>query len=139
MTTITIELPKLLFEQLQCAAQLMQQPVENVVQQSLSANLPPLLEDIPVDHQADVYPLLQMDVDDLKQEVNKVFPQDRWRQYESLLEKKRETNLTDAEAVELDALRYEADVLMLRKGYAAVLLKRRGYHVPQPEQLPAVQ
>lgn len=30
----------------------------------------------------------------------------------------------------LDRLRWEADILTLRKGYAAVLLKRRGYQLP---------
>ncbi len=139
MTTITIELPEPLFEKLERAAQLTKQPVETLVEQSLAGSLPPLLEDIPAEYQKDVFPLLKMDVADLQQEVQQVFPPDRWRGYEMLLEKKRETNLTDEEQAELDILRREADILMLRKGYAAVLLKRRGYRVPSPEQLPIAQ
>lgn len=139
MTTITIKLPEPFFEKLERAALLTKQPVETLVEQSLAVSLPPLLEDIPAEYQKDVYPLLKMDAADLRQEVQRVFSPDRWRRYEALLEKKRETELTDAERKELAALRYEADVMMLRKGYAGVLLKRCGYHVPAPEQLPVVQ
>ncbi|HFE67650.1 MAG TPA: hypothetical protein ENJ93_10350 [Chloroflexi bacterium] len=139
MTTITIELSEPLFEKLQRAARLTKQPVEMLVEQSLAVSLPPLLEDVPAEYQKDVFPLLKMDVADLQQEVQRVFPPERWRRYETLLEKKRETGLTEAERDELVALRREADVLTLRKGYAAVLLKRRGYHVPAPEQLPLAQ
>jgi hypothetical protein len=35
----------------------------------------------------------------------------------------------------LDDLRREADALTFRKGYAAVLLKRRGYSLPTVEEL----
>ncbi len=139
MTTITIELSEPLFEKLQRAARLTRQPVETLVEQSLAVSLPPLLEDVPAEYQKDVFPLLKMDVADLQREVQRVFPPERWRRYETLLEKKRETGLTEAERDELAALRREADVLTLRKGYAAVLLKRRGYHVPAPEQLPLAQ
>lgn len=139
MTTITIELSEPLFEKLQRAARLTKQPVETLVEQSLATSLPPLLEDIPDEYQKDVFPLLEMDAADLQQEVQRVFPPERWRRYETLLEKKRKTGLTGAERKELDVLRREADILTLRKGYAAVLLKRRGYHVPAPEQLPLAQ
>jgi hypothetical protein len=137
--TITIELPKPLYQQLQRAAELARQPMADVIQQSLSHSLPPLLEDIPADYQADVYPILQMDVDNLQQEVRRVFPVDRWARYEALLGKKKQTPLTEAEQAELVTLRREADVLMFRKGYAAVLLKRQGYRPPSPDELPAVQ
>jgi hypothetical protein len=56
-----------------------------------------------------------------------------------LLEKKKEGALTGKEEAQLDALRRAADVLTLRKGYAAVLLKRRGYRVPPPGELPIIQ
>jgi hypothetical protein len=64
----------------------------------------------------------------LQGEVQRVFPAERWAEYETLLEKKKAGALTDKEEVQLDVLRREADVLTLRKGYAAVLLKRRSYH-----------
>lgn len=137
--TITIELPQRLYDQLQRTAELSHQPVTAVVQQTLSHSLPPLLEDIPADYQADVYPLLQMDLAQLQHETQRTFPQSRWQRYEQLLDKKKRVSLTDQERRELAELRYEADVLTFRKGYAAVLLKRRGYAVPSPGELPTVQ
>lgn len=136
--TITIELPKPLYNQLQRAAELARQPVADVIQKSLSHSLPPLLNDIPAEYQADVYPILQMDKEALQQEVRRIFPAGRWTRYEALLDKKKRTALTKVEEAELDAIRREADVLMFRKGYAAVLLKRQGYHAPSSSELPKI-
>ena len=133
--TITINLPDKLYGQLERAAELSRQPTEAIVIQSLAHSLPPLLEDIPPKYQPDVYPLLQMDDADLQQEANRILPAERWVEYEALLNKKRTTPLTAEEQTRLDALRREADVLMFRKGYAAVLLKRHGYRLPTLQEL----
>lgn len=97
---ITINLPDRLFSQLKRAAELSHQPVENIIEQSMTHSLPPLLDDIPAEYQRDVYPLLRMSPQQLQAEA------------------------------QLTELRREADVLMLRKAYAAVLLKRQGYQPP---------
>lgn len=134
--TVVLNLPDTLYQQLRRAAELAQQPVESIVEQSLSHSLPPLLEDIPTEYQADVYPLLQMSAAQLRNELNKVMPARRWRQYEALLAAKRERHLPPEEEELLAMLRREADVLMLRKSYAAVLLKRRGIKPPVADALP---
>lgn len=85
MATITVEIPKVLYEQLRRAAALARQPIEKVVAESLSHSLPPLLNDIPPEYQADVYPLLQMGVEDLRQEVNRVFSTGRWAKFLCLI------------------------------------------------------
>ena len=136
--TLTIELPKPLYKQLRRAAELAHESVVTLIQESLSYSLPPLLEDIPLEYQADVYPLLRMDIENLQEEVQSVFPTEQWRVYEALLYKKKQSLLTESEQVELDDLRYKADVLMFRKGYAAILLKRRGYHPSLPNELPVI-
>jgi len=87
--TITIHLPDTLYRRLERAAELFRQPTEAIVVQSLVHSLPPLLEDIPAEYQPDVYPLLQMDDADLQQEAKRVFPVERWAEYEALLNKKR--------------------------------------------------
>jgi hypothetical protein len=132
---ITINLPDKLYKQLQRAAELAHQPVEIIIMQSLTHSLPPLLEDIPVDYQPDVYPLLRMSEADLRKEVSRVFPADRWAEYETLLDKKKTNPLTPEEQTRLDVLRREADILTFRKGYAAVLLKKQGYSLPTLEEL----
>ena len=135
---ITIELSDTLFEQLQRTAALTRLPLQTLVEQSLSHSLPPILEDIPKPYQADVYPLLEMSDRELVNESKRTFPRERWRQYELLLEKKRGQGLSASEQAELDSLRHEADVLMFRKGYAAVLLKKRGYRLPSLQELERV-
>ena len=132
---ITINLPDDLYKQLQQAAKLSRQPVEIIVAQSLAHSLPPLLGDIPPAYQPDVYPLLAMSDAELEREMAQTFPADLWTEYEALLEKKKEAALTTQETARLDSLRRAADVVTFRKGYAAVLLKRRGHHIPSLDEL----
>ncbi len=133
--TINIHLPEPLYSQLKRAAELSRQPTDAIIAQSLAHSLHPLFEEIPAQYQADVFPLLQMSDAELKREMSRVFPPKDWAEYESLLDKKQTSALTIAEQKRLDALRREADVLTFRKGYAAVLLKRRGYRLPSTEEL----
>lgn len=128
---ITIELPDGLYTQLEKTAALSRQPIDKIIAQSLAHSLPPVLQDIPPQYQADVFPLLEMDLAGLLAETKRNFPADQWAEYESLLDKQKQTALSSAEIARLDSLRYEADLLTLRKGYAAVLLKRRGYQAPR--------
>jgi hypothetical protein len=135
---ITIHIPDTLYDQLKHTAELSQRSIDTIVAHSLSHSISPLLEDIPAEYQAEVYPLLEMDETALQAEVQRIFPMDRWSVYETLLEKKKEGRLTKKENTTLDALRREADILMFRKAYAAVLLKRRGSHPPFIHELPKV-
>ena len=133
--TITINLSDTLYKQLKRAAQLSRQPTETIIIQSLTHTLPPLLEEIPTLYQLDVYPLLQMSDADLQREANRTFPSQHWAEYEALLDRKKTRSLTSEEETRLDTLRREADVLMFRRGYAAVLLKRRGHRLPAIQEL----
>lgn len=135
---ITIELSDSLFDQLQRTAELSQRPLEILVHQSLAQTITPLLEDIPSEYQRDVYPLLEMNEEALMAETQALFPAEQWAEYESLLAQQKEHPLTVVEKARLDQLRRAADLLMLRKGYAALLLKRRGHRPPSVEELPEV-
>jgi len=132
---ITITLPNTLYKQLEQMAALSQQPAEAIVAQSLAHSLPPLLEEIPRRYQADVYPLLRMSDAELQREARRTFPTKDWAEYEILLDKRRNASLTPEEQSRLETLRREADVLTFRRSYAAVLLKRRGYRLPAPQEL----
>ena len=79
-----------------------------------------------------------MSDEDLRGEIERTLSDDAWSEYEALLQREKMQALTPAELTRLNELRYEADVLTLRKGYAAVLLKRRGQSIPELEQLPSV-
>ena len=137
--TITIKLSDPWYNQLRRAAELANQPLDAIVEDSLAHSLPPLLEDIPTEYQVDVYPLLQMNVRQLTAEARHVFSKSKWQQYEALLTEKKARPLTAAEEARLAALRREADVLTLRKGYAMALLRRRGYAPPSLDDLPEPQ
>ena len=135
---ITIHIPDTLYDQLRRTAELSQRSIDTIIAHSLSHSITPLLEDIPAEYQADVFPLLEMNEMALQAEVRRIFPTDRWSIYEALLEKKKEGPLAEQEHTQLDALRREADILMFRKAYAAVLLKHRGFHPPSIHELPKV-
>ncbi len=132
--TITIQLPDVLYQQISRAATLFKQPAEAIILDSLNHTLPPLLEEIPKLYQNDVFPLLSMNESELRQESRRTFPPTRWKEYERLLDQKKTGDLTVEEGETLETLRREADVLMFRKSYAAVLLKRRGYQLPTPRE-----
>jgi hypothetical protein len=136
--TITIDIPDTLYDQLKRTAELSHRSIDTIVAHSLSHSISPLLEDIPAEYQADVYPLLEMDEAALQSEVRRIFPTDRWSAYEALLAKNKEGQLTAKEHTKLDALRREADITMFRKAYAAVLLKCRGSRPPSLHELPQI-
>jgi hypothetical protein len=129
---ITINVSDALYQQLHRAASLFHQPTEAIILDSLRHTLPPIFEDIPAGYQDEVFPLLAMNDQELLQESRQVFPPDRWQHYESLLEQKKAGQLSPDDEQALQALRREADVLMFRRSYAAVLLKRRGYRLTPP-------
>jgi len=135
---ITVRIADKLYDQLKRTAELSQCSIDTIVAQSLLHSVSPLVEDSPIEYQQDVYPLLAMDEAALQAEVRRSFPAESWAEYETLLEKKTAGALTCAEYAKLEALRRAADILMFRKGYAAVLLKRRGSHPPSLHELPPV-
>lgn len=51
-------------------------------------------------------------------------------EYNTLLEKNSNGTLTESERLNLISLRYQADLFMLRKAQSAVLLRWRGYSLP---------
>lgn len=135
---ITIEISDALYNQLKRTAELVQRPLDSILKDGLLQTISPLVEDIPIAYQHDLYPLLTMDEAALMRAAKAIFPFERWERYEALLEQKKERPLDKAEEALLNELRREADVFMLRKGYAALLLKRRGYHSPTIDELPKV-
>ncbi len=131
--TITVHLSDDLYNQVKQMAELSHQPAEAVIIRSLTHTLPPLLEDIPAHYQPDVCPLLQMNDAELQHESQRTFQPERWTEYETLLDKKKTGKMTDEDEIRLDMLRREADVLMFRRSYASVLLRRRGYRISLQE------
>jgi hypothetical protein len=125
-----VEIPPALYQRLQRVADLTHQPVDELVRRALEAGVPPLPEDLPETMRADLLALEDLDEQALWEVAQcRVSDADSQR-HEALLEKSNAGAITLDERQTLIQLRQAADRLMLRKAYAVVLLKWRGYRVP---------
>ena len=135
--TVTVQMPQTLYQRLERLAKLTRRPLEKLVVQTLEAGAPPLPDDLPEATRGMLMALENLDDAALWQVARSVVDPEQWEQHCSLLEKNQQGALTDAERTHLTYLRQEADALMLRKAYAWVLLKWRGYHLPSLADLEA--
>jgi len=130
-TTITLQIPKFLYQRLLNTAQATDRSLESVMLHALQIGSPPNWLDVPEEFQADLAALDRLEDEALwsiaqGQKTSKDMERHYW-----LLEQNQERSLTDAEQMELNQLKAAADQFMLRKAHAAALLKWRGYTVPQ--------
>jgi hypothetical protein len=109
-----------------------QRPLEEVILHALQVGSPPTWDDVPEEFQADLAALDKLDENTLWQIVQSRKRSADMERYNILLEKNSNGTLSEAERLELMALRHETDLFMLRKAQAAVLLRWRGYSVPTP-------
>ena len=127
---IKLQLPDTLYQHLTEIADASKKSLSEVIIQSIQTGLPPSLDHVPDRFQADLRTLNQLDNDLLQDVVNLDLAIDKTKLYEELLIKNQQKNLEPQEHVILDTLREEADVLMLRRAYAAAILKWRGQPIP---------
>jgi hypothetical protein len=84
---------------------------------------------------ADLANLEALPTDSLRQEMQTMLDLERLARYDALLTANKDGVLDEAGQQELAALRLEADRLMFRKVYAALLLKWRGERIPTLAEL----
>jgi hypothetical protein len=128
--TLTIHLPESAARRLCRVAEIAGRPVDKVAAETLCAGLPPLLEDVPPAFQADLARLETLPSEEVREQMRAILPPEDVTRYESLKATHEERSLNDTEQQEWETLRLEADRLMFRRAYAALLLKWRGEHVP---------
>ena len=128
--TITLQIPEILYQRLMNTANATQRSIEEVILHALQVGSPPQWDDVPEEFQADIAALDKLDDNTLWQIVNSRKTAGEMERYDSLLERNSNGTITEAERLELMALRQEADLFMLRKAQAAVLLRWRGHLVP---------
>ncbi len=128
--TISIQLPDEIYQRLQRVAAAINQPLEEVVFQSIRSNLPPSLDDLTPDLRDLVADLPALDDDALWAIVSEPLPPQPARRHQHLLRKAHDRQLTAAEQAELAALRDMTDRYVLRRSYALALLKWRGHRLP---------
>ena len=134
---VTIHLPASLRSRLERLAALTGQPLEGLILKTLSASLPPLPDDLPLDGQEALRALEGLDDDALWAITGATMPRHDYARVNALRERKREGTLTGSERVELDQLMRAAELITLKKAYAAVLLTWRGHRLPPPSSLSA--
>ncbi len=128
---LTLQLPEDIYQRLAENAKAVQKSVGDVAIQSLRMGLPPSLEHVPDRFLADLQALAQMDNEMLLRMITVGLSNEKVELYESLLARNQQAELNELEQETLDTLREEADLLMLRRAYAAALLKWRGQRIPQ--------
>lgn len=130
--TVAIHVPASLHHRLERWAKLSNRSVENVVDQTLTAGIPPLPDNIPDDASTELVALESLNDEALWQVAQDVMRAEKQAQLSQLLEKNKLATLSETETAKLTELQTEADQLMLRKAYAYVLLKWRGHRLPTP-------
>lgn len=128
--TVTIHLPDGLHRRLERLADLTKQPLEGLIVKTLSANLPPLPDDLPPASRDALQALESLSDDELWQRTQATFPEDQYTRLTQLRERQHEGTPSADERKELDRLMAAADLLTLEKAYAAVLLRWRGHRLP---------
>jgi len=132
---LTVRLPAAAVRRLRRVAEISHRPVDDVVADSLRTSLPPLLEDVPTVFRQDLAVLETLSTSDLWQQMRARLDLERLKRYDELLEANSAGGLDVPGQRELAAVRAEADRLMFRKAYAAVLLKWRSERVPTLTEL----
>lgn len=127
---LTVDLPEPIFQQLSRLAQLTQQPLELLVLQSITGNLPPLPDRSPLALQPELLKMQTLEVPDLLAVTHSQIPENLQQQHLELLEKNSAEIITAQERQDLHQLCLQADTLMLRKAYAWALLRWHGHPIP---------
>lgn len=127
--SITLNLPDPLYQRLVNTARATQRPLVDVIVHALEVGAPPDWDDVPAEFQADLAALDRLDDATLWQIARDRKSETEMMRYDELLDRNQAGMLTDAERLELMALRREADRFMLCKAQAAVILRWRGHQV----------
>lgn len=130
--SVTLQIPETLYQRLLNTACATQRPLEEIILHALQVGSPPQWDDVPEEFQADLAALDKLDENTLWQIANSRQTATEMERYNTLLDRNSNGMLTEAERLELIALRQSADLFMLRKAQAAVLLRWRGHRVPTP-------
>jgi hypothetical protein len=137
MTTqrVTIELPESVFHRFVQIAEATQQPLEDLIVQSVVSNLPPSAENAPLELRAELMEMQTLSVDELLAIAQTQADAVEHEHHVQLLEKNQAGLISPEEQNELINLRLTADQLMLRKAYAWSILRWRGHRIPPLKEL----
>jgi hypothetical protein len=133
-SVLTLELPEDIYERVRRAAKGMNQPVEKALVNIVRAATPSL-EKVPAEYRAELEAMEDLGDEELWRILRSRPEPAKQRRLERLLDKNQRAELIDRERRGLAELRADGDRLMLRRSYAALLLKFRGHRLPNIEDL----
>lgn len=125
MTTITLDLPDKTIEQARQAAIAVQQPIEDVLSNMLTAVLP-TLHDAPLDMQTELIRMTWLDNQNLWEIAQSSMSNETQNQLRHLVQRQEQRLLTVEDQEQLEALRQAYGRATLRKARAYALLSLRG-------------
>ena len=129
LSTVTLQIPDGIYRRLEVQAKARSQSLEEILVHALNVGSPPDVNDVPTELKANLADLDTMSDDELLILMQDKKPIADFDRYDELLDLKADRLLMPSETQELEQLRKESDLFMLRKAQAAVLLKWRGYSV----------
>lgn len=121
--TITLSLPNDIYRRFQHVAKAVQRPLEDIVFQTIQGNLPPSVEDLPLEWQAELASLQRCSSQALSAIFKEPLSSKQWERHQDLLYQNQTSELSETERQELADLRRETDRLVFRRSYALALLK----------------
>ena len=129
LSTVTLQIPDGIYRRLEVQAKARSQSLEEILVHALNVGSPPDVNDVPTELKADLAEVDSMSDDALLILMQGKKPIADFDRYDELLDLKADRLLIPSETQELEQLRKDSDLFMLRKAQAAVLLKWRGYSV----------
>ena len=132
--SITLNLPDGFYQPIHRIAQQMHEPVENVLLRALQVSLPSL-EGLPQNTLEELTSLENLDDTSLRRLLLETLAVKQQQELETLLLAQQERDLLSAEKQQLGKLQEQANMVMLRKARAAVLLRFRGNALPSLDDL----
>jgi len=135
MQTVTLRLPESIYRQTKRAAENMKRPLEQVLVDTLSAVMPPSVDDVPVELQEELMVLENLDDETLWETAKNVMSPAHQRKWKRLMQKNKAGTLTSREQHDLEDLIAESERIMLRRAHAYTLLKWRGHRLPTLREL----
>ncbi len=124
---VTLHLPEDVYRRLQLMAQATSRPLEDVAFQAIQGNLPPLIDDLPLEWRAELAALQNLSDEELWSITRETLPTEQWNRHQQLLDQNQAGTLTHTEPEELARLRTVTDRFVFRRSYSLALLKWRGY------------
>lgn len=125
MNSVSVDIPQSLYQRLEQASAHLRKPVQEVLNETLQAALPPI-EEIPEAIRSEVSALDSLEVAALEKVAESAMPHDDQQAMDHLLDLQRMRSLDDGEMARLETLRVEYGRILLRKARAFALLAERG-------------